>query len=137
MPNDLRHLARVLGWHKFKIVRVVPWASVPVGMYSPLFISIICESCLLVKLEDPFTGIACDINVNDQLGFHNTNMISGYCSLSPHMVPLLRAVKAWARSFGLNDPSGTNGTSTFSSYSLTLMTIAFLQVLPKMLSLGD
>lgn len=82
----------------------------------------------LVKLEDPVTGIACDINVNDQLGLYNTKMIAKYCEYYPLLTPLLRAIKAWAKSFGLNDSSGSGGTSTFSSYSLTLLTIGLLQV---------
>jgi DNA polymerase sigma len=37
-------------------------------------------------------------------------------------------IKRWAKSHGLNDPSGQGGPVTFSSYALALMVIGFLQV---------
>lgn len=81
-----------------------------------------------VKLRDQKSRISCDINVNDQMGVYNTLLISRYCKLSPLLRPLVLAVKKWAKSFGLNNPSGEQGPMTFSSYSLTLMSIGFLQV---------
>ena len=83
---------------------------------------------ILVKFRDARSGISCDINVNDQLGVFNTLLISRYCELAPVLRPLLVALKHWAKPLGLNNPSGRGAAASFSSYALTLMTIAFLQV---------
>lgn len=80
-----------------------------------------------VKFKDPRTGIECDLNVNDQLGSINTAMVKEYLDLQPILRPLLKTIKIWARALGLNSPSGTLVVS-FSSYSLSLMTIGFFQV---------
>lgn len=61
--------------------------------------------------------------------------MGAYCDLSPDLVrPMIMVIKRWAKSHGLNDPSGQNGPVTFSSYALTLMVIGFLQV--RMYELG-
>lgn len=70
----------------------------------------------------------CDINVNDQLGLFNTNLIAYYCGLLRPLPVLLLAVKQWAKSLGLNNPSGRGGSTSFSSYALAIMTIGYLQV---------
>jgi DNA polymerase sigma len=79
-----------------------------------------------VKFYDPDTGLECDINVNDQLGFINSSMMGHYVSLQPALIPLLRLIKRWARNVGMNSPS--KRPVSFSSYTLTLMTIAWFQV---------
>jgi DNA polymerase sigma len=81
-----------------------------------------------VKFRDPATGLDCDLNTNDQLGLWNTQLISRYCDLAPDLVrPMIMAIKRWAKSHGMNDPSGQYGPVTFSSYALVLMVIGFLQ----------
>lgn len=79
-----------------------------------------------VKFKDPATELECDINVNDQLGFINTSMIRHYVSLQQVLIPLLRLIKRWAKTVGMNSPS--RRPASFSSYVLTLMTIAWFQV---------
>jgi len=81
-----------------------------------------------VKFKDPATGLECDINVNDQLGFINTSMIRHYVALQPVLVPLLRMIKRWAKTVGMNSPS--KRPVSFSSYTLSLMTLAWFQVSP-------
>ncbi|EJD07901.1 uncharacterized protein FOMMEDRAFT_138017 [Fomitiporia mediterranea MF3/22] len=107
---NVQNLARSLEYNGFRVFQTIPTASVPI-----------------VKFEDPRTNLNCDINVNDRLGLCNTRLIAQYCKLSPLLRPLLGLIKKWAKTTGLNDPSGDKGTATFSSYSLTLMTIGFLQ----------
>lgn len=79
-----------------------------------------------MKFKDPATGLECDININDQLGFINTSMVKYYVSLQPVLILLLRLIKRWAKSVGMNSPS--KRPVSFSSYALTLMTIAWFQV---------
>ena len=81
-----------------------------------------------VKFTDPKSGIACDLNVNERLGFLNSDLIRHYCLMSPLCRDVAVSIKRWAKPLGLNDSSGQHGPRTFSSYTLTMMTIAFFQV---------
>ncbi|EIW66756.1 hypothetical protein TREMEDRAFT_34518 [Tremella mesenterica DSM 1558] len=78
----------------------------------------------------------CDINVNDLGGWYNSRLIQAYCEISPFILrPLIHGLKLWASSKEINDPSGSLGPATMSSYCLTLMAIAYLQhrgVLPNL-----
>jgi len=83
-----------------------------------------------VKFKDPTTALECDINVNDQLGSINTSLIRHYVSMQPVLIPLLRLMKRWAKTVGMNSPS--KRPASFSSYTLTLMTIVWFQVMSLM-----
>ncbi|KJA17193.1 hypothetical protein HYPSUDRAFT_46650 [Hypholoma sublateritium FD-334 SS-4] len=86
------------------------------------------SSVPIVKFKDANTGLDCDLNVNERLGIFNSDMIKEYCALSPVLRPLLFRIKEWAKPLGMNMPTGALGVpASFSSYALTLMTIAFLQ----------
>ena len=114
---------------QFVVEKVIAGALVPIGAHSlPPFYQSYINIEPTVKIFDPATKIQCDINVNDQLGLFNTQMIADYCRLIPTLAPLLLAIKKWAKSWGLNNPSGHGGAASFSSYALTLMTIGYLQV---------
>ncbi|OXB37463.1 hypothetical protein J007_02836 [Cryptococcus neoformans] len=70
----------------------------------------------------------CDLNVNDLGGWYNSSLLLHYCRLAPYVLrPMVHALKLWASSHKLNDPSGAKGPATMSSYCLTLMAIAYLQ----------
>lgn len=73
-------------------------------------------------------GIHIDLNVNDRLGFTNTQMIKRYSELSPLIEPMLYFIKLWAKSHGLNSPSLGGKNRSLSSYAYALMTIGYLQV---------
>ncbi|KAI9454200.1 hypothetical protein F5148DRAFT_444371 [Russula earlei] len=107
----IREVSNVLQRSGFKILARVSAASVPI-----------------VKFKDPDTGIQCDLNINDQLGSINTSLVRHYCDILPVLRPLLLAIKRWARPLGYNSPTGALGTPvTFSSYTLSIMTIGLLQ----------
>ncbi|KAF8576340.1 hypothetical protein K439DRAFT_1640587 [Ramaria rubella] len=116
---NTRAVARTLTKSGFTQVLAVPWATVPI-----------------VKFRDPDTGLECDLNSNDLLGLWNTRLVERYCDLAPDLVrPMILIIKHWAKSHGLNDPSGQHGPVSFSSYALALMVIGFLQmkgVLPNL-----
>lgn len=100
-----------LQYSGFRILETVPRATVPI-----------------VKFKDPRTNIECDLNINDQLGTINTSLIRHYCDILPILRPLLLAIKRWARPLGYNNPAGAAGKPiSFSSYTLTIMTIGLLQ----------
>ncbi|KAL1694020.1 hypothetical protein GGG16DRAFT_48077, partial [Schizophyllum commune] len=68
-----------------------------------------------------------DLNVNDRLGAYNSDLIREYCILNRIVRPFIASTKHWAKVHGLNEPSTANRQVSFSSYSLALMAIAFLQ----------
>ncbi|KAI0030087.1 hypothetical protein K488DRAFT_72465 [Vararia minispora EC-137] len=102
---DVRKVAHQLS-KSFRILSQVPTASVPI-----------------VKFKDVRSGIHCDICVNERLGLINTYLLSQYCKLLPWLRTLVKTIKIWAKPLGLNDVQAGG----FNSYTLTLMTIAWLQ----------
>lgn len=82
-----------------------------------------------MKFYDPRSELDCDLNVNDQVGVVNTQLLKAYCDMHPFVRPIIAVVKAWAKSLGLNNPAGQGGRAiTFNSYALALMTVGFFQV---------
>lgn len=57
----------------------------------------------------------------------NSALIARYVRFSPIVRPFLIFLKTWAKQRGLNDPSGSKGPMSLSSYSLLLMAIGYLQ----------
>lgn len=129
-----RNIARALWRAGFENVISIPSASVPIGLPHLISVLSYANAFSPVKFKDPSTGLECDINVNDQLGFINTSMVKHYVSLQPVLVPLLRLIKRWAKSVGMNSPS--KRPVSFSSYALTLMTITWFQVRSLVLGSG-
>ncbi|EIM83995.1 uncharacterized protein STEHIDRAFT_170415 [Stereum hirsutum FP-91666 SS1] len=117
---NIRKLGRALQRAGFVSVECIPGATVPI-----------------VKFKDPRTNIHCDININDRLGVKNTELIARYIELLPVLRPLLSAIKKWAGVHGLNNPSGRQGAVSFSSYALTVMSIAFFQMKGLLPNLQD
>ncbi|KAI4520309.1 hypothetical protein K525DRAFT_279798 [Schizophyllum commune Loenen D] len=109
-PYNIRGLARVLQDEGFIVEQTIPWATVPI-----------------VKARDRWTGLHFDLNVNDRLGAYNSDLIREYCILNRIVRPFIASTKHWAKVHGLNEPSTSNRQVSFSSYSLALMAIAFLQ----------
>ncbi|KAK4687028.1 hypothetical protein P7C73_g3092, partial [Tremellales sp. Uapishka_1] len=90
--------------------------------------SVSAASVPIVKFTDASRKLVCDINVNDLGGWYNSSLILHYCLISPYLLrPLIHALKLWANAQDINDPSGSHGPATMSSYCLTLMAIAYLQ----------
>ncbi|KAJ3558425.1 hypothetical protein NM688_g929 [Phlebia brevispora] len=81
----------------------------------------------IIKFTDRKSKIACDLNVNERLGNLNSQMIREYCILSPLLREVAICIKRWAKGIGMNNPAGQGGATTFSSYALTIMTIALFQ----------
>ncbi|KAI0746733.1 hypothetical protein C8Q80DRAFT_1177066 [Daedaleopsis nitida] len=108
---DVQSLARIFEAEGYRDVDYVAKAAVPI-----------------VKLTDPVTGISSDLNINNRLGVYNTRLLRQYCQTFRPLAPLLRKIKNWATHVDLNSPSPTKGQPrSFSSYALTLMTVALFQ----------
>ncbi|KAJ3998863.1 hypothetical protein F5050DRAFT_1805559 [Lentinula boryana] len=116
----IRNLAKNFRKAGFTQVVAVPKAKVPI-----------------VKFYDPVTNLYGDINANERLGLFNSRLIKHYCDIQPLLRPMLAFIKGWAKPLGLNKPGIEDGPPTFSSYALTLMTIAFLQNIRLVPNLQD
>ncbi|KAI0646280.1 hypothetical protein C8Q79DRAFT_657380 [Trametes meyenii] len=107
---NVRQLAQLFQQNGFTNVVYRPKAAVPI-----------------IKYTDPETNMSCDVNINNRLGVYNTALLRQYCLRSPGLSRCLRIVKAWLDSVGLNNSSVRGQPSSFSSYAITIMTIAFMQ----------
>jgi hypothetical protein len=68
---------------------------------------------------------------------HLTFICQAYFDLVPNARPLATALKHWAKCRGLNDPSGSSGPTTLSSYSIVLLLLSYLQVKGHLPNLQD
>ena len=139
-------LAKKLKHRGYLNVSAVAKATVPIGGSSnddvpmqPQCINANCphRACLpaAVKCTDPKTGVTFDVNINNRLGVYNTALLRQYCLLDPSLPYFLKVVKLWMYSRGLNSASGRHGPPSFSSYAITIMTIALYQVRSVCISL--
>ncbi len=119
---DMRRLAQRLIRLGLAKVQPIPFSNVP-----------IC------KFEATVDGelIQADLNTNERFGVINSRLLNAYCELNRLVRPLAVFIKFWAKQRGLNDPSGSEAQTSFSSYTLILLLIAFLQtrgILPNLQS---
>lgn len=92
----------------------------------------------IVKMIHKASKLPADLNINERFGLFNSRLISAYADLQPEIVrPLTFFLKHWFLARGMNDPSGKSGAMSFSSYSIALMVIQFLQVQGMLPNLQD
>ncbi|KAF7725015.1 hypothetical protein EC973_000508 [Apophysomyces ossiformis] len=84
--RNVRTLAKLFRKCGMQHVVCVPRAKVPI-----------------VRLFDPESQLACDINVNNTMALQNTKMIKTYVAIDPRVRPLAMAIKHWTRQRVLND----------------------------------
>ncbi|KAG0170192.1 hypothetical protein DFQ28_010886, partial [Apophysomyces sp. BC1034] len=106
--RNVRTLAKMFRKCGMQHVVCVPRAKVPI-----------------VRLFDPESQLACDINVNNTMALQNTKLIKTYVAIDPRVRPLAMAIKHWTKQRILNDAA--NG-GTLSTYTWTCMIINFLQM---------
>ncbi|BGP19664.1 hypothetical protein JCM10213v2_007760 [Rhodosporidiobolus nylandii] len=109
---NMRKIGRSLQRANLSDVQAIPDAAVPICKFKVMIDGHLIEA---------------DLNTNERLGVFNSRLINSYCNLHPVVRPLSVFIKFWAKQRGLNNPSGT--PTTFSSYTLILMIIAYLQTL--------
>ncbi|KAK6032962.1 PAP/25A associated domain protein [Ostertagia ostertagi] len=78
---------------------------------------------LRIKFAPPFSDITVDLNANNSVAIKNTHLLCYYSSFDWRVRPLVSVVKEWAKRKGINDAN----RSSFTSYSLVLMVIHYLQ----------
>ena len=74
-----------------------------------------------MKFRDRQTGIQCDINVNEMLGYRNTLMIKEYCTILPTLPSVILPIKQWVK-------KQAQVALAMNSYTVAIMTIGVLQV---------
>lgn len=79
----------------------------------------------IIKCVHVSTGLFCDINFRNKLGVCNSKLLRYYLHLHPTVKETMFVLKYWAKT---NEITGQN--HLFSSYSLTLMFIFYLQQAP-------
>merc|ERR1712136_394724 len=77
----------------------------------------------ILKFVHQPTKIHCELSMNDSAGVRNTHLLKFFTKCDSRFVPLVLAIKRWARHHKINDAS----QGTLSSYALTLMALHFLQ----------
>ncbi|VDK47829.1 unnamed protein product [Anisakis simplex] len=78
---------------------------------------------LRIRFTEPFDDITVDLNANNSVAIRNTHLLCYYSSFDWRVRPLVSVVKEWAKRKDINDAN----RSTFTSYSLVLMVIHYLQ----------
>jgi poly(A) RNA polymerase GLD2 len=81
---------------------------------------------LRMEFHQPYEDIVVDLNANNTVAIKNTHLLCYYSSFDWRVRPLVSVVKEWAKRRGINDAN----RSSFTSYSLVLMVIHFLQCGP-------
>ncbi|KAI1729661.1 cid1 family poly A polymerase domain-containing protein [Ditylenchus destructor] len=78
---------------------------------------------LRIKFTSKYSDITVDLNANNSVAIRNTHLLCYYSSFDSRVRSLVSVVKEWAKRRGINDAN----RSSFTSYSLVLMVIHYLQ----------
>jgi DNA polymerase sigma len=79
---------------------------------------------LRIKFKGVYENVTVDLNANNAVAIKNTHLLCYYAFFDWRLRPLVAIVKEWAKRCNINDAS----RSSFTSYSLVLMVIHYLQV---------
>ncbi|MBW0493890.1 hypothetical protein O181_033605 [Austropuccinia psidii MF-1] len=92
----------------------------------------------IVKFKSPDGSMSVDLNCNNLLGCRNSQLLKAYYDIAPEVIrPLGMSIKLWAKLRGYCDPSGRQGPTSASSYTLILLLIAYLQSIKFLPNLQD
>ena len=106
----IEELGRALSLNGFCILRMLPWARIPI-----------------VKVKDDLSDISCDVVVNTKLALFNTDLLRTYASIDDRLAKLGLIIKYFSKKRKINDPF----YGTLSSYCYILMLIHFFQNRPN------
>ncbi|EPQ27470.1 uncharacterized protein PFL1_05008 [Pseudozyma flocculosa PF-1] len=136
-----RQIEGMPDWYNVRVVAAALKASNARGGRPEKFRNIIAISHAnvpIIKLVDVETGLPADLNINERFGLINSHLIATYANLLPNVFrPFVFFVKHWLSQRGLNDPSGSKGPNSLSSYTIALMAIQYLQVCQLLPNLQD
>jgi len=77
----------------------------------------------ILKFQDAHFSMDIDLNVNNTLGVHNSELLYQYARIDQRFHIMVMVVKKWAKEVGI---IGAN-KGYFTSYTVILMVLAFLQ----------
>uniref|UniRef100_A0AC34QSR8 PAP-associated domain-containing protein n=1 Tax=Panagrolaimus sp. JU765 TaxID=591449 RepID=A0AC34QSR8_9BILA len=106
--NVLKTVETVLSTHEYVKSYQLIEAKVPI---------------LRVDFCGPYDGLTVDLNANNSVAIRNTHLLFYYAFSDWRIRPLVAIVKEWAKRCNINNAS----QSSFTSYSLVLMVIHYLQ----------
>ncbi|KAI7866588.1 hypothetical protein BDF14DRAFT_1810361 [Spinellus fusiger] len=110
-------------WHGLRNIRVLAKLFRKCGMEQ---VSCVPNAKVpIVRLFDPESCLACDINVNNTVALQNTKMIKTYVAIDPRVRPFIMVLKHWTKQRLLNDAAYGG---TLSTYTWTCIAINFLQM---------
>lgn len=121
-------LTNILNYHKGYIDRAQ--LHVIAGLLRPhlhykgaTFYAVLRARVPVINFRDHKTGCAFDLSVNHDTCVRTAHLLRCYAEADARLVPLLLAIKRWAKKNNINKPRH----GTFGGYALTLMCIHFLQ----------
>ena len=85
----------------------------------------------IVKYRQHLLNLDCDVSCNSLSGFYMSELLYLFGELDPRVRPLVCAVQNWARRQGLMETA--RPTTFFTSFTLTLLAVFFLQLECRML----
>ncbi|EDV26984.1 uncharacterized protein TRIADDRAFT_54458 [Trichoplax adhaerens] len=120
-------------WSTFSVVAKFIKECIP-GCLDVIALSNAREPVIKFKYNE--CSLCCDLTINNRLGIANSQLLQEYSKLDPRVKPLVFTIRTWAYCRGITLNSG----GQFTSYSLILMIIYFLQctkpsVLPSLQTL--
>ncbi|XP_045122737.1 poly(A) RNA polymerase, mitochondrial-like [Portunus trituberculatus] len=77
----------------------------------------------IIKYKQQLTAIDCDLTMSNRSGYHMSRMLHLYGSSDSRVVPLVGAVRRWARCRGITSPHAGRWITNFS---LTMMVLTYL-----------
>lgn len=77
----------------------------------------------IIKYRQELTAIDCDLTMSNRSGYHMSRMLHLYGSSDSRVVPLVGAVRRWARCRGITSPHAGRWLTNFS---LTMMVMTYL-----------
>ena len=89
--------------------------------------SVIATAKIPICVLDTDAGYTIDISINNELPVYNTQLLKAYGELDPRARALILSVKRWAKILDIADAK----TGNLSSYSWTIMTVYYLQVIGR------
>ncbi|EGG21559.1 hypothetical protein DFA_01445 [Cavenderia fasciculata] len=77
----------------------------------------------IIRFNDIFSSLSCDLSINNPLAIFNSKMIYDYMQIDIRVRTIAIIIKQWAKVRGINDASN----NTLHSYSFVNMIIHFMQ----------
>ncbi|MPC39234.1 Poly(A) RNA polymerase, mitochondrial [Portunus trituberculatus] len=120
--SSAAELCRVCGQHG-RVQALFHYTLPPRGHVKPRVQRILNARVPIIKYKQQLTAIDCDLTMSNRSGYHMSRMLHLYGSSDSRVVPLVGAVRRWARCRGITSPHAGRWITNFS---LTMMVLTYL-----------